>query len=73
MSLITKVFIRNNRIVQVGDRVKIVGENWIGPEDQDYKGSEFTIVENGAGIRFIDPVERTIKISGVMRHNGDFE
>lgn len=73
MALITKVFIRNNRIVQVGDRVKIVGENWIGAEGQDYKGQTFTIVEDSEAYRFVNPDEKTIRIGGVLRHNEDFE
>ena len=73
MSLITKVFIRNNRIVQVGDQVKIVGYDWIGAEDQDYKGQTFTIVEDSDAHRFVNPDEKTIRIGGVLRHPEDFE
>lgn len=73
MALIIKVFIRNNRIVQVGDRVKIVGDDWIGAEGQDYKGQTFTIVEDSDQYRFVNPDEKTIRIGGVLHHNEDFE
>lgn len=74
MSLITKVFIRNNRLVQVGDRVTIVGEDWIGAECQDYKGQKFTIVEDSSDTyRFVNPDEQTIQIRGVLRYVEDFE
>lgn len=73
MSLVTKLFINNNRLVQIGDTVTIIGNGWIGPDDQDYRGRSFTIVEDAEEIRFVNPSAGTIRIGGVLRHPEDFE
>lgn len=72
MSLVTKVVIRNNRIVQVGDIVTCDGHDWIGPVDQDYRGRKFKIIEDRYGYRYIDNENNTIDIRAIKLYPNDF-
>lgn len=71
-----KVIIQKDRVVQVGDIVKLAGDRWYTDEHRFNRGDVMTIVENNAeSDYYMDIFDGviTVEIAGVEFNPSDFE